>query len=175
MNAHQIKTFVAERDYIFMFMEEVEQTTAFWLWHNYLSKHQQEKAEWDYHFKMFMLSAFHSSLLSVRKLNGFFTANDRQFDDVKADRYGFKVMTPPLSEIASKELNKYLAHMTLVGADLRFKDWNIDDFTRPIYLRAIEFCDHLERSFLNPKTDAEILKQLGSFKRGLQSHINRVT
>ncbi len=166
--------FVAERDYIVIFMEEVEQTTAFWLWHKYASKHRQEKTEWDYHFKMFMISAFHSSLLSARKLNDFFTVGNKYPDDIKADRYGFKKMTPPLNRTALRELNKYLAHMTLLGADLRFKDWNIDDFTRPIYLRAFEFCDHLERNFLNPKTDAEILKQVGSFKRGLLSHIKRV-
>ena len=174
MNTHQIKMFVAERDYIVIFMEEVEQTTAFWLWHKYASKHRQEKTEWDYHFKMFMISAFHSSLLSTRKLNDFFTVGNKYPDDIKADRYGFKKMTPPLNRTALRELNKYLAHMTLLGADLRFKDWNIDDFTRPIYLRAFEFCDHLERNFLNPKTDAEILKQVGSFKRGLLSHIKRV-
>jgi hypothetical protein len=174
MNTHQIKTLVAERDYILMFMEEVEQTTAFWLWHKYVSKHQHEKAEWGYHFKMFLISASHSSLLSVRKLNDFFTARRKKSDDIKADGYGFKNMTQPLDDSTLKKLNKYLAHMTVPGADLRFRDWNIDDFTRPIYLRAFEFCQHLEKHFLDKKMDAEILKELLSFKRGLLSHIKRV-
>jgi hypothetical protein len=157
-----------------MFMEEVEGTTAFWLCHKYVSKHQREKAEWDYHFKIFIISAFHSSLLSVRKLNDFFTSGSKYSDDIKADRYGFKNMSSPLNGTAQKELDKYLAHMTVLGTDLRFKDWNVDDFTRPIYLRAFEFCDHLEKHFLDPKTDAEILNQVASFKRGLLSHIKRV-
>ena len=156
-----------------MFMEEVEQTTAFWLWHKYGSKHRQEESEWGYHFKIFLLSTFHSSLLSVRKLNDFFTAEGRT-DDIKANRYGFKNMIPPLDKIAQKKLNKFLAHMTVPGADLRFQDWNIDDFTRPIYTRAFEFCCYLEKNFLDPKMDVKILEDVVSFERGLLIHIKRV-
>lgn len=169
----QVKTIEAERDYIFMFMEEVEQTTAFWLWHKYISKHQQEEAEWAYHFRIFLISTFHSSLLCVRKVNDFFTVGSR-LDDIKADRYGFKNMTSPLDATAKKALDKYAAHMTFSGADLRLQAWNIDDFTRPIYRRSFEFCEYLELDFLDRKTDAEILKKLIPFKKGLLSHIRRV-
>lgn len=169
----QIKTLTAERDYILMFMEEVEQTTAFWLWHKYVSRHRQEESKWEGHFKILLVATFHSSLLSVRKLNDFFTTRGWP-DDIKADRFGFKNMVSPLNETDEKRLDKYLAHMTFPGADLRFQKWNVDDFTRPIYPRAFEFCQHLENSFLDKKMDEEILKEVASFKRGLLSHIKRV-
>ena len=102
----QIKVLEAERDYIFMFMEEIEQTTAFGLWHKYVSKHRQEVAEWSYHFKIFLVSTFHSSLLSVRKLNDFFTAGCKYPGDIKADRYGFKNMTSPLDETTGQRARK---------------------------------------------------------------------
>jgi hypothetical protein len=174
----QADAIIADRDFIFMFMEEVEQTTAFWLWHEYSSKHQPKKSEWEHHFKMLLISSFHSSLLSVRKLNDFFTEklpnSKRDADDVKADRFGFNNMTSPLDKAARKSINKYLAHMTFAGNELRFQKWNVDDFTRPIYLRSFEFCQHLEKHFLDAKMDANLLGAMTSFRRGLLSHIRRV-
>ncbi len=172
-NKQPIEGLVADRNYIYMFMEEVEQVSAFWLWRKYSSRHQKEEIEWMHHFKMFLLSTFHSSLLSVRKLNDFFTKKGWP-DDIKADRYGFKNMTSPLALAAQKSLDKYLAHMTFVGNELRFQDWNTDDFTRPIYLRSFEFCQHLEKNFLDPKMDAQILMEIVSHKRKLLFHIKRV-
>jgi len=124
---------------------------------------------------MFLIAALHCSLLSVRKLNDFFTGSNGKPDDVKADRLGFQNMTQPVSTDLVKKLNKYLAHMTLPGAELRFIDWDMDDFTHPIFQRSLEFCQHLERSFLEPKMDAEILQQVASFKRGLQARVKRGT
>jgi hypothetical protein len=174
----QVEALIADRNFIFMFMEEVEQTTTFWLWHKYSSKNQQKKSEWEHHFKMFLISSFHSSLLSIRKLNDFFTekhpSSKHDADDIKADRFGFINMTSPLDETARKIINKYLAHMTFAGNELRFQEWNIDDFARPIYLRSFEFCKHLEKNFLDPKKDAIILAQVVSFKRGLLYHKKRV-
>jgi len=44
-NEQQIRALVAERNYILMFMEEVEQADTFWLWHKYSSRHRHEEAE----------------------------------------------------------------------------------------------------------------------------------
>src|SRR5260221_9840871 len=153
----EIKSLVADRDYIFMFMEELEQADAFWLWHRYASKHRQEKAVWGYHFKIFSVAIFHASLLSARKLNDFFTGRRGKPDDIKADRYGFQNMEEPLDRASLEKLNKYLAHLTFPGADLRLKDWDANEFIRPIFLRAFDFCAHLENRFLDPKMDREII------------------
>jgi hypothetical protein len=127
-----------------MFMEEVEQVDTFWLWHKYASMHREEEEAWGYHFKMFAAAAFHASLLSARKLNDFFTGGRGKSDDVKADRYGFQNMSAPLDGGLLDKLNKYLAHMTFPGADLRMGNWDTNGFIQPIFLRSFEFCVHLE-------------------------------
>jgi len=157
-----------------MFMDEVEQTTAFWLWSKYASKYRQENDGLEYYFQTFLISVFHSSLLSVRKLNDFFTDGKSRSGDIKASRYGFKYMTSPLDSSAQKKLNKYLAHMTIEGENLRLQGWAVHDYARPIYLRSFEFCQHLESNFLDPKMDKEILTKVASIRRGLSSHIKRV-
>jgi len=82
-------------------------------------------------------------------------------------------MTSPLSDGAKDELDKHLAHMTKPGAALRMKNWDMEEFVHPIYLRAFEFCAHLVQNFLDPKMDAQMVGQLRSFQKGLLSHIKR--
>jgi predicted nucleic acid-binding protein len=171
--ARVIKALVADRDYLYMFMEEVEQADAFWLWHRYASGHRQEEAELGHQFQIFAGAIFHASLLSARKLNDFFTGGRGRSDDIKADRYGFQDMTPPLNGALLDKLNKYLAHMTFPGADLRMADWDTNEFLRPILLRSFEFCLHVERRFLDPKTDGQIIGDVAKFRKEVLWRIKR--
>src|SRR5260221_4727919 len=130
----EIKSLVADRDYIFMFMEELEQADAFWLWHRYASKHRQEKAVWGYHFKIFSVAIFHASLLSARKLNDFFTGRRGKPDDIKADRYGFQNMER--SEEHTSELQSHSDLVCRLLLEKKTKSANCCVTVRPVQRRT---------------------------------------
>jgi hypothetical protein len=104
-------------------------------------------------------AALDSTLLNIRCLNEFFGSN-RQKDDIRAGDFSGVMMPPFLSPHEARDINKYLAHITLTRSDVVTKPWFPDDMVVLGFQHGIAFLSMQETSF-PPRTEAGLAEVRG--------------
>ena len=97
-------------------------------------------------------AALDSALISLRCFNEFF-ATTRQKDDIRASDFPGVTMQPFLPPDEATAIHKYLAHITVIRADIVTKPWFLDDMVILGLQHGIAFLSTIETSFPAP-TDA---------------------
>jgi hypothetical protein len=96
-------------------------------------------------------AALDSALISLRCFNEFF-ANTRQKDDIRANDFPGVKMQPFLPPDDVNAIHKYLAHITVIRADMVTKPWFLDEMVILGLNHGIKFLSTIETTF-PPATD----------------------
>jgi len=156
-----------------MLLQEVELTFAYHYWLKYDATHGEDRVRLRREFTAFHSACFLTSLLSIRKINDFFSpassANRKRSDDLKASQFGFAKMESVLDK---REIDKLVAHLTERGEELRIRGMPITDMVVTIHERCLEFFDYLEESLLDRRilADRQMLSRISELRASIHSY-----
>ena len=91
-------------------------------------------------------AALDSSLIHLRAFNEFLQPG-RRSDDVRGHHYPNCTLSSFLTDAEEREINKYLAHLTLTRTDVVTKPWLLDDMVIRALGRGIGFLSFIESGF----------------------------
>jgi hypothetical protein len=116
-------------------------------------------------------AALDSTLMSLRCFNEFF-GSERQKDDIRASDFPGITMQPFLAPDDAKAINKYLAHITAIRADIVTKHWFLDGMVLLGLQHGVDFLSTIETTF--PPTSEATLAELGGVREVVRRLIPRI-
>jgi len=151
----------------------IAQIPCFFIYEEYIVKRfEPDKKENDLFLKAITHNAaLDSALLNLRCFNEFFKQDGKQ-DDVRAYHYSGISMKPFLSLNEERDINKYLAHITLTRCDIVDKSFLVDDMTIRGLRHGIRFLSFINVQF--PKNTDDAYEEVQGVLKAVNAIIQKI-